>query len=87
MERVIRSSPYAFIYILRLGPALTTHMGQFHHCNLTLSSNKWKGLSKKSRAPRMLIEKTALRMENHVFKEFQPRGSIKIMLKLVVKSD
>jgi len=28
MERVISSSPYAFIYMCRLGPTLTTHMGQ-----------------------------------------------------------
>ena len=39
MQRVIRSSPYAFIYMVRLGIALTTHMGQCHHCNQTLSSN------------------------------------------------
>ena len=39
MERVISSSPYAFIYMCRLGPALTTHMGQYHYCNLTLPSN------------------------------------------------
>ena len=39
MERVISSSPYAFIYMCRLGPAVTTHMGQCHRCNLTLPSN------------------------------------------------
>ena len=50
MERVISSSPYAFIYMCRLGPALTTHMGQSQGCdkvndgtkstsNLTLPSN------------------------------------------------
>jgi hypothetical protein len=30
MERVISSSPYAFIYMCRLGLALTIHMGQCH---------------------------------------------------------
>jgi hypothetical protein len=39
MERVISSSSYAFIYICRLQRELTTHMGQCHQCNLTLSSN------------------------------------------------
>ena len=37
MERVSSSSSYAFIYMVRLGAALTTPMGQCH-CNLTLCS-------------------------------------------------
>ena len=39
MEIVISSSPNAFIYMCRLGLALTIHMGQCRRCNLTLSSN------------------------------------------------
>jgi hypothetical protein len=39
MWRVINSSPYAFIYMCKLGPVLTTHMGKCHKCNLTLFSN------------------------------------------------
>lgn len=39
IERVFSSSPYSFIYMLRLGPTYTTHMGECHLCNLTLSSN------------------------------------------------
>ena len=39
MKKVIISSSYAFIYMYRLGPALTTHMGLYHHYNLTLPSN------------------------------------------------
>ena len=40
MDIVISLSPYAFIYMCRLRPALTTHIGQCHQCNLTVSSNK-----------------------------------------------
>ena len=40
MKRVISSSPYAFIYMCKLGPALTTHMGQYHQGNLTLPFNR-----------------------------------------------
>jgi hypothetical protein len=50
IERVISTSPYAFIYMCRLEPALTTHMGQSQGwdkvndgtkstSNLTLPSN------------------------------------------------
>lgn len=41
MERVISFSSYAFIYMVRFGPMLTTHMGQCYRCNLTLPSNNF----------------------------------------------
>ena len=39
MKKVISSFPYAFSYMYGLGLALTIHIGQYHQCNLTLSSN------------------------------------------------
>ena len=41
MEKMISSSPNAFIYMCELGLALTTHMEQCHQCNLILSSNSY----------------------------------------------
>ena len=44
MEKVISSSPYAFINMVRLRPTLTANMGKCHQCNLTLSSNNVREL-------------------------------------------